>query len=164
MAGRAQVLLVDDEEDILSSAKAYLEGALPVEVRTATSGPAALALLRQGYAPDLVLSDYRMPAMDGLEFLTQASKLLPDRPLVLMTAYPDMQLAIVALNDARIARFLTKPVDPARLEAEVREMLETSRRARSGQQALRRAAGQEPSAGAGKPPGKPPSSSKPPGR
>lgn len=142
MEGRAKVLLVDDEEDILSAAKAYLEGALSVEVQTATSGPAALQIIRSGWSPDLVLSDYRMPIMDGLRLLTEVGKLLPDRPRVLMTAYPDMQLAIVALNEARISRFLTKPIDPGRLESEVREMLETSRRARSGAKALRRAAGQ----------------------
>lgn len=146
MEARAQVLLVDDEADILLAAKAYLAGALPVDILTASSGTAALDLLRSGAKPDLVVSDYRMPGMDGLTLLTEVGKMLPDRPRVLMTAYPDMQLAIVALNEARIARFLTKPIDPARLEAEVRELLETSRKQRAREQALRRAAGQGPAA------------------
>ena len=141
MESRAKLLLVDDESDILLAAKAYLSGALPIDVLTATSGPAALDLLRGGARPDLIVSDFRMPGMDGLIFLGEAGKLLPDRPRVLMTAYPDMQLAIKALNEARIARFLTKPIDPARLEAEVRELLETSRRERARDEALRRAAG-----------------------
>jgi DNA-binding NtrC family response regulator len=141
MDGRAQVLLVDDEEDILASAKAYLQSALPVDVTTASSGLAGLAHLRAA-APDLIVSDYRMSGMDGLTFLTEVGRLLPDRPRILMTAYPDMQLAITALNEARISRFLTKPIDPSRLESEVRDLLESSRKARSREAALRRAANQ----------------------
>lgn len=141
MDPRAKVLLVDDEEDILAAAKAYLQALLPVDVETATSARDALDLIRAGAAFDLVISDFRMPGMDGMAFLTEVGRLLPDRPRILMTAYPDMQLAIVALNDARISRFMTKPIEPSRLESEVRELLEASRKARTRDQALRRAAG-----------------------
>lgn len=139
MDARAQVLVVDDEEDILAATKAYLESTLAVQVGTSSSGPGALGMLRDGYRPDVVLSDYRMPGMDGLAFLQEAERLLPDRPRVLMTAYPDLQLAISALNEARISRFLTKPLDPARLKAEVRDLLSSSRQERARDKAFRRA-------------------------
>jgi DNA-binding NtrC family response regulator len=117
------VLAVDDEEDILHTLAQYLEEALPgVRVETAGSGAAGLARLERG-AVDLVISDYRMPGMDGLAFLRHVRERAPGLPRILMTAYPDAELAVQAINLAHIDRFLVKPVEPDQLAAAVEELL-----------------------------------------
>jgi CheY-like chemotaxis protein len=106
------VLLVDDEADICESLKDYLEKMLPgVRVLTATSGAEALRLL-QGQSVDLIITDYRMPGMDGLTFLDEASKVAPKVPRMMITAYPDLELALKAVNEHNVQKFVTKPVQP----------------------------------------------------
>jgi DNA-binding NtrC family response regulator len=108
---RPRILVVDDEPDILTVLKGFLESRLQARVETAGSGMEALQLLRQ--APfDLVLSDYKMPGMDGLAFLSKANEVAPDAVRIMITAYADVDLAIGAINQARILHFFTKPIDP----------------------------------------------------
>lgn len=133
----ARILIVDDEEDILASLEAFLKGALGAEVLTANSAAAGLAALSKTPI-DLVISDYRMPVMDGLHFLRRAAEMRPEAPRILLTAFPDMHVAIQAINQARIAHFLTKPVDPDQLADVVKELLSESRRRRLGHEALQR--------------------------
>lgn len=129
---------MDDEEDILSTLKGYLEGSIPgLVVHTATSGQAGLAILRKERI-EVILSDYKMPEMDGLEFLSEARALAPDVPRILLTAFPDMQLALRALNEARIAHFFTKPMEPEMVRDVVRTTLEARRAAQQRDAALQR--------------------------
>jgi DNA-binding NtrC family response regulator len=117
------MLAVDDEPDILQALAAYLEATVPgLRVLTASSGPAGLEELAKG-APDIVLSDYRMPGMSGLEFLSQVAQRHPEVPCLLMTAYADSELAMRAVHEAHVRQFLTKPVDPTKLSAVVKELL-----------------------------------------
>jgi DNA-binding NtrC family response regulator len=133
-------LVVDDEPDILAALRTFLEGSLDVEVVSAASGDEGLAALRAG-GVDLVISDYRMPVMDGLVFLSRAEELCPKVPRVLITAYPDMQLAINALNQAHIARFLVKPVEPDQLQGVIEGLLGKRLRSTQSEAAFERAAG-----------------------
>lgn len=140
-----RVLIVDDEPDILAALETFLNAALGAEVLKADSGAAGLAVL--GKTPvDLVVSDFRMPVMDGLHFLRRAAELRPEVPRILLTAFPDMHLAIQAINEARIARFLTKPVEPDQLAAAIKDLLSDSRRRRLGQEALQRSSRLDPAA------------------
>lgn len=117
------VLLVDDEEDILESLDALLFQSLKgIRILTARSGAGALHLLGTEHV-DLILTDYRMPGMNGLEFLREALKVAPQVPRVLITAFPDMGLALKSIQEARIERFITKPLDPARFPEMVHELL-----------------------------------------
>ncbi|MGQ0535917.1 MAG: response regulator [Methanobacteriota archaeon] len=103
------VLLVDDERDILESLGAVLEhGLKDTVVMTAESGAGALEILAR-HPVDLIVTDYKMPGMNGIEFLAKARVAAPGVPRILVTAYPDLDLAIRAINDEKIENFLTKP-------------------------------------------------------
>ncbi|MHB8634118.1 MAG: response regulator [Thermoplasmatota archaeon] len=129
-----RVLLVDDEQDILESLKTLLENAVPnVTCLTAESGAKALEILHQGPV-DLIISDFKMPGMNGLAFLEQARTLMPDVPRIMITAFPHLEVAVAAINEARVEIFLTKPMDPDKFINVVRDTLQAriARRARPG--------------------------------
>jgi adenylate cyclase len=117
------VLLVDDEDDVLDSLKDLFETVLDgVQVLTADSGQAGLDIL-DSQPIDLIVTDYKMPGMNGLEFLGQARGLAPGVPRILMTAFPDLGVAIHAINDAGIENFITKPFEPGQVIDVVRAIL-----------------------------------------
>lgn len=124
---RQIILLVDDERDIRESLKALFETCLEgVDVRAAPSGPAALDLM-DGAPLDVIISDYKMPGMSGLEFLQLAQKKAPNVPRILVTAFPDLDIAIRAINEASIENFFTKPFEPDQVLNVVRDLLHEQR-------------------------------------
>lgn len=141
------MLIVDDERDILSSLEALLQAMEPSwKVQTAISGQKALEALSKHHF-DIVISDYRMPEMDGLEFMREVRKQSASMPLVLMTAFPDLQIAIQAINDVGIQNFFTKPLDPDEIVDVLRDITEETDRASQRDRAFARAmalAGRKP--------------------
>jgi len=127
-AGRRQIiLLVDDEEDIRESLKALFETCLEeVDVLTAPGGQAALDTMDRSVI-DVIISDYKMPGMNGLEFLQRAAKKSPSVPRILVTAFPDLDIAIRAINEANIENFFTKPFEPEQVLSVVRTLLHEQR-------------------------------------
>jgi response regulator RpfG family c-di-GMP phosphodiesterase len=103
----ATVLLVDDEANILSALRRLLRPA-GYRILTAESGAEALELLETDPV-DLVISDMRMPGMDGAAFLTRVRERWPQTLRILLTGYADMEATIAAINQGEIYRYVAKP-------------------------------------------------------
>jgi len=103
-----RLLIVDDETDLLTGLKRLAEPELNCTVLTASSGQKALDLL-ESQPCGLVLSDIRMPDMDGLELLHAIREDHPDTDVILMTAYGTIDLAVSALQQGA-CDFVTKPL------------------------------------------------------
>jgi DNA-binding NtrC family response regulator len=119
-----ELLLVDDEEDILKAVSAYLEMELDdVRVLVAPNAKEGLEILDHGDIA-LVVSDFRMPGMDGLEFLVEVHRRCPDVPTIMMTAYADEHVERSARQDAGVHLFLPKPLDLDSFVAAIKEAVE----------------------------------------
>lgn len=113
-AKRPRVLCVDDEAYVLEGLCDTLHRGF--DVRIATGGEEGLGILRSdpgGFA--VVISDMRMPEMEGSVFLREARRIAPDVVRMLLTGYADVESAIRAVNEARLFRYLTKPCESAEL-------------------------------------------------
>lgn len=117
----AQLLFVDDEPSILNALKRAFRGK-GYAIRGATSGAEGLALLEQQPA-DLVLSDMRMPEMDGAQFLEQVFNRWPDTKRILLTGYADAGATVAAINRGKIWRYISKPWDDDDLLLTVQQAL-----------------------------------------
>jgi response regulator RpfG family c-di-GMP phosphodiesterase len=104
------VLFVDDEPNVLSAIQRTLRG--QYEVETSDDPKRAIAMLQNSAAFAVIVSDMRMPGMNGVEMLAAARQLAPDTVRVMLTGNADQQTAIDAVNKGEIFRFLTKPTDP----------------------------------------------------
>ena len=113
------LLLVDDEENILSSLRRLLRRDA-YTILTATSGKQGLEILASNRV-DVIVSDQRMPAMTGVEFLHKAKDMCPDTVRLVLSGYTDLQSVTDAINEGAIYKFLTKPWDDAMLRANIEE-------------------------------------------
>jgi two-component system, probable response regulator PhcQ len=108
------VLLVDDEENILSALQRTLRRE-NYSLVVAAEPAEALDILRGGQV-DVVVSDHLMPNMSGLDFLKEARALYPDVVRIMLTGHAEMAIAMEAINEGEIFRFLTKPWEDAELK------------------------------------------------
>jgi response regulator RpfG family c-di-GMP phosphodiesterase len=118
----AKLLLVDDEPSVLSALRRLFR-TQGYQVMQATSGAEGLAMLREAPA-DLVISDMRMPEMDGARFLEQVRGGWPDAARILLTGYADISSTIAAINRGEIHRYIAKPWDDQDLLLVVRDALQ----------------------------------------
>jgi len=110
---KTKVLCVDDEPQVLEGLSLQLRRGY--EIHTATSGEQGLAKIEESGPFAVVLSDIRMPKMDGATFLSRVRQQAPDTVRMLLTGQTDMKAAIAAVNEGQIFRFLTKPCPPEQL-------------------------------------------------
>ncbi|MCO6057985.1 response regulator [Pseudomonas sp. MOB-449] len=115
------LLLVDDEENILNSLRRVLRSE-PYKLLIASDGENALEIL-QGTPVDLIISDARMPGMDGATLLTQVQRRWPQCLRILLTGYADLTTTIKAINEGQIYRYVSKPWDDDELRLIIRQAL-----------------------------------------
>ena len=125
LATKSVVLLVDDEESILNSLRRLLRGQ-PYDVVLATSGAQALEIMATRPI-DLVMSDARMPGMDGATLLAEVHRLYPATSRILLTGYADLTTIIKAINDGQIHRYISKPWNDEELQLVLQQTLEHQR-------------------------------------
>jgi len=117
----AKLLLVDDEKNILRSLKRVLRHE-PWDLTTVNSGEEALAAMAEQKF-DLVISDARMPGMDGPTLLAEIRRKYPWCVRILLTGYADITSTISAINDGQIYRYISKPWDDDELRLIIRQAL-----------------------------------------
>jgi len=140
MVAKPRILVVDDEPVVRESIyEWFTQGDYPIEM--AADGPEAMQKLQES-SWDILLTDVKMPGMDGLELQQKAKELDPDITVIVMTAYASVDSAMKAIKEGAYD-YVTKPLDPDDLEqiidraAErrqlVRENLELKQRIEAGQ-------------------------------
>jgi len=110
-----KILLVDDEPNVLQGYQRLLHNEFTTEA--AVGGVEALSAVQTRGPFAVVLSDMKMPEMDGIQFFTKVKDLAPDTVRIMLTGYADVKTALSAVNDGNIFRFLTKPCGKETLAA-----------------------------------------------
>ena len=111
------ILCVDDEPRIVDSLAVHLRR--DYQVFAANGGNSALQMLKEKGAPAVIVSDMRMPGMDGATLLKHVRQLYPETTRILLTGEPGRDAAIAAVNEGQIFRFLTKPCPPDQLRSAI---------------------------------------------
>ena len=123
-----RIMLVDDEQNILGAlrrlfAAPLAEGGKKLVVETFSSPREALKRVKEDVAFDTVISDYRMPEMDGVAFLKAFRENQPHAVRLILSGYADLDALVGAINEAQIFRFIAKPWHDFELRAAVGQAL-----------------------------------------
>ena len=120
-----RIVVVDDEQIMLSTLKMLLELEGFTNTAYFNKPQDALSDIKEN-TPDLILSDFMMPDMNGIEFLSEVKNLCPDVSMILLTGYADKENAIKAINEVGIYKYIEKPWDNEDLLISIRNGLERS--------------------------------------
>jgi DNA-binding NtrC family response regulator len=124
------VVIVDDEEMVITSIRAFLTLETEYDIHGFTD-PEAAAKFLETHPVDVVVSDYLMPKMNGIQLLGSAKQLQPEAARVLLTGHADKQSAIQAINDVGLFQYLEKPWDNSQLLLVVQSAIERTQLFRS---------------------------------
>jgi len=123
MDEQIRILLVDDEINVLRALKrTFLDE--EYEVLTAPSGSEGLSILRDVSPVQVVVSDYRMPQMNGVDFLREVRRRWPDTVRIVLSGYADTAVVISAINEGEIYKFIAKPWNDDELRIAIINALE----------------------------------------
>ena len=117
------VVIVDDEEMVVTSIRAFLTLETEYDIHGFTD-PEAAAKFLETHPADVVISDYLMPKMNGIQLLGSAKQLQPEAARVLLTGHADKQSAIQAINEVGLFQYLEKPWDNAQLLLVIQSAIE----------------------------------------
>ncbi|MBN2413228.1 SpoIIE family protein phosphatase [candidate division KSB1 bacterium] len=122
-SGHPVIAIIDDEEMVTQTIKAFLSLETDYSILTFQSPANAIEKLSKAQ-PDLVIADFLMPEMNGLEFLAVIKKMYPDVPLILLTGYADKENAIKGINEVGLYQYIQKPWDNENLKMVIKNGLE----------------------------------------
>ena len=122
---KGKIVVVDDEKIVTSAFKTLLKVEGFNEAVMFNSPQEALTYLKDN-KPDLIISDFLMPQMNGLEFLTEVNKMYPEVSKILLTGYADKENAIRAINEVGLYRYIEKPWDNDDLIINIKNGIERS--------------------------------------
>lgn len=122
MSHTPRILIVDDEEPIRKALRRTL-GSEACEIFEANGAPEALKLL-QTTPVEIIISDFLMPEVNGLDLLEQAHALLPDAVLIIMTGHAELDLVVQSISETAACLFLLKPWDPFDVRMMIRRVRE----------------------------------------
>jgi len=123
MPAEINVLCVDDEPNVLNAVKRVLASE-SCKVHTAESVEQGLNVLKSIAPVQVVISDYRMPEMNGIEFLKQVRSAWPDTVRMVLSGYADAGMIISAINEGQIYKFIPKPWNAEELQIAVMNAIE----------------------------------------
>ncbi|HVS17903.1 MAG TPA: HD domain-containing phosphohydrolase [Planctomycetota bacterium] len=119
------VLMVDDDARLLDGFRRQYHKAL--QFTTALGGAEGLEAVRSKGPFAVIVSDYQMPNMNGIQFLSKVREIAPDSVRIMLTGNADLQSAVNAVNEGHVFRFLTKPCTPDVFQSMMRAALEQYR-------------------------------------
>lgn len=129
MPNTSRVLLVDDDERFLASLRRVLHGSFEI---VSTKDPLQALKIVEFQGPfAVVISDYRMPLMNGIELFSRISRLDRHVQRIMLTGHAELQMAIDAVNHGRITAFLTKPTPAVSIRSVVLEAIQASKESRA---------------------------------
>lgn len=120
------VVIVDDEEILLTSLSLLLRVETEYRVKTFPSVAEALEYIRHHDA-DLVISDYVMPVMNGITFLSLVKEIRPEIPRIILTSVADRNVTVPAIREAGLFQYIVRPIDSEDLLIVVRNAVERQR-------------------------------------
>ncbi|MFC1563169.1 response regulator [candidate division KSB1 bacterium] len=133
---RHKLLFVDDEENVLKSLKRLFHEE-KYEIYTANNGLEGIKLLER-LEFSLILSDYRMPELNGVDFLRLVKEKSPYCIRMILTGIPDVSVAISAINEGEVYKFINKPWDDENLKVQIKRAIEHYELVREREELLER--------------------------
>ena len=120
-----KILFVDDEANVLKSLRRLFLDEEDYDILTASSGREGLEIIEENQDILVIVSDYRMPEMTGVEFLAEATQLLPHSIRIVLSGYADTAAVVEAINIGHIYKFIPKPWDDDQLRIDIHNAVET---------------------------------------
>lgn len=126
MEEQIKILCVDDEVNVLKALqRIFLDD--PYEILTACSGMEGLDILERNSTVQIVISDYRMPEMNGVDFLRQVCRKWPESVRIVLSGYADTAAIVAAINEGEIYKFIPKPWNDDELKVAIGNAIEKYR-------------------------------------
>lgn len=126
------LLIVDDDPEMLSYLRDLMVS-FGYSVIPASDAPSALAVIHSGVMVDLIITDFKMPGMNGLELVARLKKLIPSVPVIMFSGFTGMDIYMKA-QTMGVAEYVEKPSGPYELKRIVQHVIKLSPRTAAGSQ------------------------------